>query len=327
MNASLFKTRHAWVVSALVVALVALWVVRLEGALWSAPLPRDLRFVSGWVTLAAMAVLGLYGLRKYAHRGGYSPEFGRRTAYPNLEQATRGLQRLAATNAGARTSERKRLLAEAREVVRSARAHKVLRADFQPGPSGLLELRILPTEPLGKLRFWLPSHLWYGVLAMVGIVLHSGVHTDSILGLALLGVSSAVLLSGIAGAVLWSVGPRWLTAAERDLTIEEASALRETLSKKRAAAEAQLREAGGLEGASVGEDPEALAARALERAGGDPELTGFAALCQQEAKVTAELARLAAVRRRIMGWKLVHLPAVILLAGLVALHLVVIASY
>ena len=260
---------------------------------------RMFRFASGWAALAFMGIVMLYVLRKYAHRGGYSPEFLVRTDFAKIEAATRALQRLEADRQGTSDKELVGVRKEAAKVVRGAGAHRVMAARVERDETGALRVRIVPTEPLGRMARWMGVHIGYGIAFAAAVLVHAGITSDSGLGGWLLGTSLVCVATGIIGSFLWAVGPRWLTEAERDLTIEEAHALNESLGRKLRAA----------------------------RKGGDVPEADLRALTQQRALVKTELAGLRRVRWKIMGWKLIHVPTAIVLTALAALHVFVVLSY
>lgn len=301
MNAALFRSRHVAIGSALAVGLVLWATVDMGGDLVEGRPSRWFRFASGWAALAFMGIVMLYVLRKYAHRGGYSPEFLVRTDFAKIEEATRGLQRLESDHQAASVKELGRVRKAAAKVIAKAGAHRVLSARVEHDEAGVLQIRVVPTEPLGRMARWMGAHIGYGMAFSAAVLVHAGLTSGSGLGQWLLGLSFAVVLTGIGGAFLWAVGPRWLTEAEKDLTIEEAYALDESLGRK-------------LRAANKGEGPEVSP-------------SDLRALTQQRALVKSELAALRRVRWKIMGWKLVHVPAAIVLSALAALHVFVVLSY
>jgi hypothetical protein len=235
-----------------------------------------------------------------------------------------------------------------------------------PTAIGGLTLQVGPREPLGRLAAWLHVHVWWGVAAALLVWFHGGARTGSTMGLWLNGLSAFVIASGLAGAALWSIGPTLLTRAERELTVERAFGLRDHLARKiaeaqaapaaraqaaadeaaaadaaaTAAAAAATRE--GLAGAALDAATKAAKkaadaatkARAkataaaaaipteIERLG--PEV---ATLVGQFAAVAEEARRLGRYRALLRGWRLVHVPASILLLALVAVHVYGVCYY
>lgn len=76
---------------------------------------------------------------------------------------------------------------------------------------------------LGPNRLWLQSHIWLGVLAAVAVMLHAGLRWHDRMALLALLLMGIVVVSGIAGAVLYRTVPPLLTRVEGELTVEEIS--------------------------------------------------------------------------------------------------------
>lgn len=264
---------------------------------------------TGWVAVALYATLAMYAVRRAAHRLRLSPEFGWKVGLPALERAQSRLREL-------QNRVTRRELAGRRDVSRAARSilveegvQRVLRVAVTPDRSALGMLRVqgMPREPLGRLAAWLQSHVWLGVAAAIVVWFHGGGRIGTPMGVLLNVLSLVVIASGIAGALLWSAGPAWLTRAERELTIEKALALTEHYARKVTACEAQL-------AAASPEDAERLRSE-LDILRGQQQL------------VHAEAARLGWYRSLLRGWRLFHVPVSVLLLALVAVHVVSIHSY
>jgi hypothetical protein len=235
-----------------------------------------------------------------------------------------------------------------------------------PTAIGGLTLQVGPREPLGRLAAWLHVHVWWGVAAALLVWFHGGARTGSTMGLWLNGLSAFVIASGLAGAALWSIGPTLLTRAERELTVERAFGLRDHLARKiaeaqaapaaraqaaadeaaaadaaaTAAAAAATRE--GLAGAALDAATKAAKkaadaatkarAKATAAAAAIPTETErlgpeVATLVGQFAAVAEEARRLGRYRALLRGWRLVHVPASILLLALVAVHVYGVCYY
>ncbi len=76
----------------------------------------------------------------------------------------------------------------------------------------------------GTLEGWLHAHVYLGLIAVVTILLHSGFRFHDKVAVAALVLLSLVALSGLWGAVLYTVIPPKLTAVESNLTTLEMSA-------------------------------------------------------------------------------------------------------
>jgi hypothetical protein len=75
----------------------------------------------------------------------------------------------------------------------------------------------------GTMEEWLQSHIWLGIVAFVAIVAHTGFRFQDRVAVALFVVVTAVVVSGIVGAILYKTVPRILTDVETDLTAEQIS--------------------------------------------------------------------------------------------------------
>ena len=75
----------------------------------------------------------------------------------------------------------------------------------------------------GTLEGWLHAHVYLGLIAVVTILLHSGFRFHDKVAVAALVLLSLVALSGLWGAVLYTVIPPKLTAVESNLTTLEIS--------------------------------------------------------------------------------------------------------
>jgi hypothetical protein len=75
----------------------------------------------------------------------------------------------------------------------------------------------------GTVEQWLQSHIWLGVLALIVLVLHTGMRFNDAIAVTTLVLVAIVVFSGIFGAVLYATVPRMLTEVESNLTVEEIS--------------------------------------------------------------------------------------------------------
>ena len=75
----------------------------------------------------------------------------------------------------------------------------------------------------GTMEQWLQSHIYLGILVLVLLVLHTGGRFNDTVAVTTLVLVAVVVLSGIAGAILFVTVPRLLTEVESNLTVEEIS--------------------------------------------------------------------------------------------------------
>ena len=327
INTSLFRSWHALVPALGVTALL----VRSSAVAMDAHMYL---VASGWITLALGGAVAAYVLRKYMHRLGYSPEFRLRVSEGALERAERRLNDI-------RRRIRQRQLTELREVRALAAAalkaegvQRINRVEVQAGPVGgpAFALLVLPREPLGRVARWLHVHLYWGLAFGLFVLAHGGLELDAPLAWALNGLAGFVVLTGLIGIALWAVRPWTLTSAESDISIEKAHALDENLEFKIAEARDGLPPdlltfVRDVQQASQEGDPRAAvsAAKRSLATRTPQEREAFDDLCAligQRQRVHAELTRLRRIRFGFMAWRLIHVPAALLLAAAVAVHVV-----
>ena len=325
VNTSLFKSWHALV---LALGVAALFVRPASTALDA----RTFAVSSGWITLALACAVAAYVLRKYMHRLGYSPEFRLRVSEDALERAERRLNDIRRRIRQGQLTELGEVRTLAAAALKAEGVQRINRVEVRPGTDGgpAFTLLVLPREPFGRVARWLHVHLYWGLTFGLFVLAHGGLELDAPIAWALNGLAAFVVLTGLIGIALWSFRPWTLTGAESDISIEKAHALDENLTFK-------------ISEARDGLTPDLLdLARDVQRAGekGDPrervtaakrslqirapeEREAFEDLCAligQRQRVHAELTRLRRIRFGFMAWRLVHVPAALLLAVTVAVH-------
>lgn len=75
----------------------------------------------------------------------------------------------------------------------------------------------------GTLEQWMQSHIYLGLLVMVILLLHTGGRFHDRIAVTALALLAIVVVSGIAGAILYATIPRLLTEVESNLSMEEIS--------------------------------------------------------------------------------------------------------
>jgi Fe-S-cluster-containing dehydrogenase component/CRP-like cAMP-binding protein len=113
------------------------------------------------------------------------------------------------------------------------------------GLTGLFGVAVVMTYPLrkkvyrrrvGALRYWMLAHIYFGVVAGIVLLLHSGVHTGGVLTTILYVIFDVVIVSGVVGILSYLVAPRILTRIEGEpLLIEDLEARRQELVKEQSA--------------------------------------------------------------------------------------------
>lgn len=317
---------------------------------------------TGWVAVAAYVALALYAARRAAHRLRITPEFGWEAKLPQLERAQSDLSELESSVARREVTSRAVVRQRAQRILREHGVHRVLRVRTErvAGAFGAVRVAVEPRNALGTMASWLSAHVWYGIAAALLVWFHGGGRSGSTMGLLLNGLSYFVIGSGLLGAAFWALGPTWLTRAERELSLEKASALRGHFDRKCAAAAEALATAPSRreQAAADVEAKAATAAAATAAAEGskDKQLTkakkeadkdlkkakaAVAAIDKEAATLPEELqvlegqrdrvrresARLERYRLLLRGWRLFHVPCSIALLALVAVHVLSIWYY
>jgi hypothetical protein len=347
VNWSLFKSWHATLAASLVLALGA-WLVLGDGE----PGSRDaanapFRVATGIASLATIVVLALYPVRKYAQRRGYSPELRWEVPVEKLERARSRLQDVENRARSGELRDRARVTQAVREVLSSEGVSRVLRAEVVDAPSertarSVLRIETRWREPLGRMSAWMHAHIYYGLAAAFLVFFHGGGRSGSLLGHLLNGLSAIVFASGIAGLALWTAGPTWLARRERDVSLEKAAALRGHFARKIAAARKEAEAAAAERWRDLapridalergGPRYPALAASLVDVLPADPaearsKLRDLVVLCGQRSRIEQEWRGLARLYLLVHAWRVVHVPAAILLLVLIAIHVVSVVWY
>lgn len=325
MNTALFKSWHA-LGAVLVAAAFVGWPLVGESN-------ASFQWASGWAALGLFAIVLAYVLRKYVHKLGISPEFRMRVPIEKLERAESRLAAIRVRMASKRLTDPKQILAEANRALREEGVRSVVKVRLEEGAAGEPVLRALPTGPLGAMSHWMGAHLYYGLAAGVLVWIHGNLAFDTEQSILLNGLSFLVIVTGMAGIGIWAKMPGVLTRAERDLSIEKAHALSQSLDRKVAAARDQLDPTLRSLFDDIERDPsefEARAAAALRALSPDApdrhQAMNLMALLGQRHSVRKELDTLARIKRTMNLWRTVHIPAAVILASVIAIHVVSVLS-
>ena len=331
LNWSLLRSYHA---------LICLGIgVAVAGLFWSAGWPiesnglypsKELRYGTGIAALVLMLLVSAFVIRKYAHRGGYSPEFRLRASYEAIQKGNKGLIALQSQLHRDNSLTRKEIERKAQAILRDAGAHKVNRAIVEFDAQGKPTVRVAPKEPLGRLARWLRVHTWYGILFGPIVLLHGGLQWPSTIGQWLIWLTAIIWFSGLFGLFVWAKGPSVLTRHERDLSIEEAHSLHEALVSKISACLGEFQGQAQTQLVAVwknGGFRDDVKWNAIPFQSENTNASDLRSLLGQEQNVHQDLRRLRRIRWVMMGWKLFHVPAVIALILIVGIHMVTIFSY
>jgi len=233
-------------------------------------------------------------------------------------------------------------------------------------PRQRLELRAVPKDALRPLHAWFRGHLCWGLAAVFLVCFHGGKSISSPMAGALNVGSWIVLGSGLVGVLLFTIGPYWLTRRERDLSLEKALALCDHFGRKLEEMRRPAPAPRGSPPWDLGDGrrPAALAAagvpvavaeasappaatpattdelRAIDAALADPtrlrELLAsdaggrrrdYAILASQQRAVEREWRALSRIRGWMHGWRVLHVPAAIVLLAVVLVHVVSVIWY
>jgi hypothetical protein len=223
------------------------------------------------------------------------------------------------------------ILRQANQVIATARVRGIRRVALveQVAPTGE-KLRAVVAhhrEPFGRLEAWLEVHAAIGTVAALGVLPHAALRVTSPLGAWMAGLSLLVLLSGVTGLVLFRLAPAWLAKHDFGIPFEEAGTLLADWSVALSAVESRLPEATrGRLARFLGGDarPRALEIQAF-LAGEPPEAKAAARDVLVLAGTRAALRQATLPSRRVdlllHAWRWVHVPASVVLLGLVVAHL------
>jgi Fe-S-cluster-containing dehydrogenase component/CRP-like cAMP-binding protein len=98
------------------------------------------------------------------------------------------------------------------------------------GLTGLFGVAVVMTYPLrkqvyrrraGALRYWMLAHIYFGAIAGVVLLLHSGTRTGGLLTTSLYIAFYVVILSGVLGIICYYVAPRIMTRIEGEPLLVE----------------------------------------------------------------------------------------------------------
>lgn len=337
MNTTLFKS--CWALTGILISAgFVVWMVLIGAAPGARTTPKevDLLLWSGWVTFGLMAGVCLYSLRKYVHKLGISPEFKMRAPAQKLEEADRLMNDLRRRILLGQITSVAEAARSAQQILKETRVHKVCRAVAREasGPGPKFVIGVLPTEPLGRMKKWLHFHVYLGLASGVTLYVHGGATLATPIGAMMNILTALVLLTGVIGTILFAIGPRLMTRAEKDMNFEDAFVLEQSLKLKIAAAYAALKpeQAKAFRKAEKAESTMAIAKTGLQSMALVDEkdkrgLEDIMVLITQRRRILDDLRGAARIKFLINIWRAVHLPASILLLGVAVVHIVSVIWY
>jgi hypothetical protein len=103
--------------------------------------------------------------------------------------------------------DRSAILRRARQVLKSAKASRLLRVKLEAERGGQVRIRLEEKPPWGRLENWLLNHSYLGFLAALLVALHSGFRLGGGVATAGFVLSAIVGLNGLAGWILYLAIP------------------------------------------------------------------------------------------------------------------------
>jgi hypothetical protein len=134
----------------------------------------------------------------------------RRLRQTRVSEAYNAMSALQADVSRQPVPDRSAILRRARQILRSAKASRLLRVELEADVGGQVRIWLAEKPQPGSLENWLLAHTYLGLLAVLLVALHSGFRLGG--GVAMLGfvLSGMVGLSGLVGAVLYIAIPHTL---------------------------------------------------------------------------------------------------------------------
>jgi hypothetical protein len=176
-------------------------------------------YALGIASLALIVAAGAYWGREQHAPETWRASPGAASGRPSAALAqTR--ERLADLQAEAAKAERPSFFVlrwKAWRILRAAGLSATYRVIVRRDAEGRPRIRMEAQDPLNALSNWLVGHQYLGVLALVAAGLHCGFRMQSPVGVAAMALLALVVLSGLAGTVIYYVAARRLTTLEAAL--------------------------------------------------------------------------------------------------------------
>jgi hypothetical protein len=185
---------------------------------------------SGNVLLALFVATMLFVVRKWSIKLEFFRRFGRTGAgagdasWASIQDLNEKIRK------GAFGSDAE-IQAAADDILVRYATEKVQRAELRTmdvGGRAVKFVQLKKKEPFGRLEAWLEMHMGVGTVACVGVLLHADFVLRHPIGWTLLVLSMIVLVTGVAGAVLYRVIPPRLAKADAGIPYEEAGVARDS---------------------------------------------------------------------------------------------------
>jgi len=335
MNATLFKSIHFFVSVTICVIFAAWWKLG-EFELGSrAGSEVSFNLWTGWIAFAFMALACLYVWRKYMHKLGYSRELKNRVDVAALERTDSRLNEIRRkVTKGFLTTE-----GEVKElairVIKEEGTSSVLKITVSRDDRDNIVLRASPPDRYGRMSRWLHAHLYYGLFSGVLVWMHGAGSLESPIGLIMNVLTLVVILTGVIGIFLFSVGPTWITRAEKtDVNFEDVFVLVSSLGEKIDELKEKFDDDSPLveHVDRAREAPPGRVSTIIQREldqvlatddgkSNEAILKDMMTLIGQRGRMLQTLKRLMRIKLLINCWRVVHVPASIVLMAVVIGHI------
>ncbi len=288
---------------------------------------------SGNVLLALFVATMLFVVRKWSIKLEYFRRFGRSGAgagdasWASIQDLNTKIRKGAFGNDA-------EIQAAADEILVRYATQRVQRAELRTievAGRAVKFVELKKKEPFGRLEAWLEMHMGVGTVACAGVLLHADFVLRHPIGWALFVLSMVVLVTGVAGAVLYRVIPPRLAKADVGIPYEEAGVARESHQSCIEGVIATLDEKLRAEFAPLlvpAKSPRDLAERATAIMG------RIATTDPQNAELARDLLVMAGARDNLLWntalargydfwlrlWRWVHVPVSVALFFVIALH-------
>jgi hypothetical protein len=212
------------------------------------------------------------------------------------------------------------ILRRARAILRSTRASRLLRVELEFDLGGPSRIWLLVREPPGSLENWLLAHSYLGTIAILLVVLHSGVHVGGLVATLAVLLSGIVGLSGLIGTFLYVAIPRALGRIRNPLLPPE---IRVKIAEVERAMATLLQDKSGpfqemfLYSAHELSEEDMAKVEEEERV----HLPQLLDLQAQRRGLEAYLGKHQRYERYLQGWLYVHVPAAAFLLTVVLIHI------
>ena len=328
-----------WLLGTGVLAAAAWFAVALP-ARGSAAAERTWFLWSGNVLLALFVAAMAFVVRKWSIKLPWFRDFGRAPA-ENADACWAAVQELNQKIRKGAFAQDAEIAAAAQDILDRFGVSGIQRADltvFAAGGRTVKLVQLRKKEPFGRLEPWLEMHMGLGTTACLAVLLHADFALRHPVGWALFAGSMIVLVTGLAGAVLYRLLPERIARSDFQIPYEEAGVARLNYQACIEGVLATLDERLRAELAPLAA-PAANAQQARERAAS--VLAKVAAYQTSSLELARDLVVMAGSRDELLRntaglrradlllklWRWVHVPVTVALCFVIALHVWAVVWY